>query len=106
MKFCVKIIFAVLLFNFPMTMAGASFYGFDEAKERKAAGLVERALSRSLEKGMTTGQNVSNRKIVISAHRGFIVVSYLHVDERARGGRMHYVYEPKSDKIVYVLGED
>lgn len=106
MKDNVKFFLALLLIGFSSALAGQDFYGIDEAKEKKTADLIKSALSKSLEKMHASGQAVSDHKIVISEHRGFIVVSYIINDPRAYGGRMHSVYDPKSDRIVYVLGED
>lgn len=44
--------------------------------------------------------------VVISERRGYIVVSYVQTDHDVRGGGAHVVYDPRSDKVVYVLGED
>jgi hypothetical protein len=44
--------------------------------------------------------------VVITSRKGYLVVSYLETDPRARGGRAHVVYDPRLGKVVHVLGED
>ena len=44
--------------------------------------------------------------VVIAEHRGYIVVSYLQMGPNVRGGAAHVVYDPKTDKVVYLLGQD
>jgi hypothetical protein len=69
------------------------------------AGVRVRAFAKANE-ALTKAHLVMSGVVVISERRGYIVVSYVDPDPGVRGGSAHVVYDPRTDKVVHILGED
>lgn len=64
----------------------------------------EKALNRAIKSMKAAMLDASDRTIVISERDGFIVVSFLNAIP-ARREEPHLVYDPKLDKIVFIMGD-
>lgn len=73
---------------------------------RKPVPLV-RALEMAVEKMHANHMSLEGRTTVVAQHGRFITVSFILADpKKMRGPRVHMVYDPGRDQILYVLGED
>ena len=66
--------------------------------------MKKKALDKAFVRMREAMLDESNRTIVISDKRGYIVISFLNA-EPSRREEPHLVYDPKMDKIVFTMGD-